>query len=232
MVNPIVQGNSSVKVPFRCYYSQGTSGTSALQLTEVSMTVAALGNRVIDLGDVFTEFRIDSLYIYSFVASLSSTASMDNGVIHGFAVTGTNPASYVTPTTIAQLVDFPVFAMGNAFEKVKAKISKAVLWNATPTVWYNTSTAAADFSAGTITIFVEQQNAASIYAYNQQVIVTGVVELRGPIDPALVPLDDKIAKLKKELNTLEEQKVEKDFTSIPTSRVLAHTEMKIEEKKK
>jgi hypothetical protein len=204
---PVFSGASNIRVPFRVFYSMasGASNTS-LNITETSLTIANLGSRVIDLGDVFSQFRLISLDIISYMMSSSTTFTGDISGLHGMAVTGTNPLDYATPTTLAQLVDFPVFQVGMSMSRLEVKVPKSVLEGSTPSKWYNTSNASDDFSAGTITWFnANQANSAGI-SFNQHLVYAGIIELTGPIDPALVPLDRKIAIQERKLAELESLK--------------------------
>lgn len=190
-----------MRIPFRVEYSQGTGTATLFEVNEVSLTVANLGPRIVDAGDIYTQYRIDSFIAESVMAPMT-TATTDNGAVHGLSFSACNPVSFVTPTNYATIIDMPVFNYGNAVQKVKIRCGPSELWKTTPTPWYNTSTAGPDFIAGTLEMFCQSQSASN---YNQIMILSGVAEFRNPIDPADVPLEQLYARVLRDRERLEDK---------------------------
>jgi len=187
-------------MPFRMYLSQASSGTGSLTVTEQSLQIGNFGARITDAGDIFAEFRIDSLNIQTFCVCASTTATVNLGAIHMVGVIGTNPNSYVTPTTVNQLVDMPGFCFASSNDKAGLKIDRRELWKANPLKWFNCSNSTEDFSAGTITFAV--LNTITGVVWDQNVIVSGMIQFRSPIDPALIPLDIREKRLRRDLEVI------------------------------
>jgi len=198
------QGSRNTFIPFRVVYSQNSGvSTTAFTNTEISMTISSLGARIIDAGDIFTQFRLQSLNAVS-VCTSTVAAGDDIGGLHGIGFTGTNPLDFVTPSTLNTFVDMPAFNFGNTNQRIQLKVPTSELYKSTPSKWYNTSNASDNFSAGAFEFFVENQPASGV-SYNQIVVISGLCELRGPIDPALVPLPILERRLERDLALLRER---------------------------
>lgn len=213
--------NSITKSPFRIYYNAttGSASTTAV-ITENSLRIANMGARVIALGDTFTEFRVSKLHVESVVVQFAggTSAPDDFQAIHAIGFTAANPTDFVTPASFAEFVDLPNFCYGNVSHKLRFTVGVVGLYASTPSKWYNTSNANGNFSAGSIEMFIANSVAITGVQATQHVVVSGIIEFRGPIDPADVP----ISHLKNQLNDLqnllsrriqseEEKKIEKDW---------------------
>jgi hypothetical protein len=212
------QGRQTVVTPFRAYYSQAVGASNpTISIMETPMQIANLGNRMVDLGDIYTQFRIKSLQLHSYCFnSLAATCSLIGQ--HGVAVIGTNTADYVTPTTMAQLADFPAFNVGNCIQSVNLVVPPSELYQATPSKWYNCSNASDNFSAGSITWFAQNGPSSTVVSLVQQVIVSGVAEFRLPMDPSLLPMSERISRTQNLLRRLKlENVLTEDYDSISTN---------------
>jgi len=196
------QGNRSVAMPFRIYQSQNVA-TTTLTITEVSLQIANFGARIVDAGDIFTQFRLRSLNVRSFTMPATTTTVVPNGCVHGIAITGTAPLDYVTPSSLSTLVDFPEFNVGSAFDQVNLSANIKELYGMTPTKWFNCSNSSDTFSAGTVTYFLQPQG--STMSFTQHCVVSGMIEFIGPIDPALIPLEKLEIRLERERLLLEKR---------------------------
>jgi len=223
IVNFANQGYSSINLPFRVYYSQSTpNNSSVVTITETTLQIANLGARVIDFGDMFTEWRLESLNMESFGYTANASGNIDNFVQHGMAVIGSDPSAFVTPTSYATLVDFPAFAVGNCYDRVCLKVGPRELIGSAPTKWFNTSTNFSPYIAGTIEWFIQNIIASTVMTSIQQLWISGEVTMRAPIDPALVPLKHLLKEkddLDKQIDRVKTRDAINDFVEVKEEKI-------------
>jgi len=187
--------NSVTKVPFRhIVLTSGTSGSTTALVYEVSLNVASLGDRIIDLGDTFAYFRISSLrvtaHVNPLIASSTTTSTSPDDVNHAVGFIPLPPGNYTAPTALAQCVDFPEFRVASGRKSVSFSVGPSGLYHTTPTKWYACGTqGSAEFiTAGTITGLIQNTIATAVTQYQQVLVISGVAEFKEPIDTALIPL--------------------------------------------
>jgi hypothetical protein len=211
ILNPKLMSQRTVRIPFRAFTQQSstTSSTSA-NVSEINMVIANLGSRVVNAGDIFTQWRIHSLEFES-MANQGNNGGSDSTCIHAIGYTPTNPASYSIVTAFSQMVDLPAFAYGNAFNHIKIKVPPSLL-RSIPEVWLNTSSAGTGElqSAGTFTFYLQNTTSQTTVSWTQNIVVSGILEFRGAIDTANVPLETLGSRIKY-LQNLYDERVALEF---------------------
>jgi hypothetical protein len=186
------QGKYNMITPFRIYYANTVTNSASAQFSEQNLQVSNMGARVVDLAEGYSEFRILHLDIESLV-----NCHIDSGQItpseaqstHAVAFTATNIVDFTNIGSFATMVDLPFFNYGNNYHKISLHIGASGLYQTTPSKWYNVSTTTSNFSAGAITLMVQNDIVNATLSTTQRCVVSGMIEFRNPIDPANVPLD-------------------------------------------
>lgn len=198
-----------VKVPFRALYTQAATNTTATTVTETNLVVANLGPRIVAIADEFTQWRLSSLTVKSTLINQSAAAAgiTDAGSLHMIAFTPTNPADFVTPTTLAMMDDFPHFDYGNYVKQLSIHMNSNDLYKETPSRWYFVSTAdTSENSAGAVEMVIQNGAAGASVSFGQYVELRGICEFRGPVNPSLVPLKQLENRLQRLTQEVEEKK--------------------------
>jgi len=208
--------SSIVRIPFRAMYTNTVSNSAAYTAVEVPLTIANLGSRVVDIGDVFTQFRLKSLHIESVACNNVAAPAGSPSMIHGLAFIASDGSDFVKPAALSEVCDLPSFNYGNLYEKVSLKVPTSLLYPDTPTKWYSTSSNGQFIMAGTLQHFINAGVASTAVAYTTFVCLKGVIELNGPVDPNDVPLDAlerHYARLKMRIDKRKEEHPEELFDS-------------------
>lgn len=200
--------SASVKIPFRAVYNNSAVNTTSFTSVETSFTVANLGSRVVDAGDMFTQFRLCELYVESTMINSVATPVGLPSAVHGIAFTSADPVSFVKPAALSEVVDLPSFNYGIMNQKIKLKVPKNLLYPDTPTKWYSTSTNGQFVSCGTLQHFILNGVASANVSNATIVVVSGMLEFCGTVDPNDVPLNLLELKLKTTQQEIEKRKLD------------------------
>jgi len=183
------KGDSSVsaasgqitRCPFRVVAS--ITLTAATVVTEYNLIPTNLGDRVGAISDNFNYWRLRSLVLSVYSDYASNAGAAAQYAVHGFAM---SPAIYATaPTTLEDIVDYPVFAANNILFKEKVRVPKSVL-NTNPLKWFKTRDVGDDslFSMGEIFHYY----ASGVALGTSYFLWEGEVEFKGMVDPEMNPL--------------------------------------------
>jgi hypothetical protein len=204
-VNPV---RAITRVPFRLAIGNNAANNSAaININEVSLSIANLGDRIIDAGDIYSLWRLRSLraYCYGFNSVGTVAATISPGYMeHGIAFTPVNSGDFTAPTTLQHLWDMPKFHVSSEQFMGRMNISTAEFNGSSLTHWYSTATqGSSEFQyAGTFYTFASANFATTSITATVRCIIEGVAEFKEPIDVALIPFDKRVSRLKREINNL------------------------------
>jgi len=212
--------NNTTIVPVRILLSNSVPVSTVAVIAELNLSVANLGDRIIDVGDTFSFFRIRKLHAYSFCNSVVThdTVTENGDPWFGLAFTPQPNTTFTAPTTLGAILDFPEFVYGNRYQKAHIRVGPEGLYKTTPTHWYECGTQGSTQlnSAGTIISYganpVNSASSSSLVS----TIIEAEVEFKEPIDTGLIPLEKLKARVAREEKLLEarETKEEKTFVKV------------------
>ncbi len=191
------KADMSISVPFRVLASNSFSNSAGTTVVgSLNLALANLGARAVAMGSAFEFFRISKLRVYSYVDSNGITYDTSGttkvGLVNGdhCIAFDADPAGFSTaPTTFTPLGQLPHFVQGGPRHLIEINVDRKGLYGSTPGKWYRTSTtgspAAGDLSAGVVWSACYNQISTASNPY-QQIVVEGVLELKGLVSPAMV----------------------------------------------
>jgi len=201
---PAVYSRMSV-VPFRqIFILSATAGAVTPVVSRQSLNIASLGDRIVDIGDTFTYFRVSRLHVYASCSVATAGVTFGGNEATAYVALGFTPnysGNFTAPTTLSQVIDFPEFQYTNGYGRAVINVGPSGLYNSSPLKWYQcgtTSTDPAFTSAGTLVIITANSSALASYNSMATVIVEGIIEFKDPIDSALIPLDKLKARVARE----------------------------------
>jgi len=217
--------NSTTIIPARILISNTNPVSTTATIAELNLTIANMGDRIIDAGDIFSFFRVRKLHAYSFcnlVRDYVAEAGSTNGdPWHAVAFMPQPNTTFTAPTALTQLLDFPEFKYGNRYQKLNIKVGPAGLYQTTPTHWYETGTqGSTQFnSAGTVISYCASSENSANKVSLASVIIEIEVEFKEPIDTALIPLDKLKARVLREEKMLVSRQTDdsKEFIEVKSS---------------
>jgi len=168
-----------------------TAGT--VVITEFNLTIANLGDRIINAGDTFMLWRISNLKAYQVLLGGVATSNLiDNAqnYMHGLGFIPISNTYYAAPTTSVQFFDFPEAKLSNGFQRVTISTGRQGLMGSSMFKWLTTNTTsdADQQSAGTLSVItLSSALGDSQTAGSSRGMLEGICEFRSPIDSALIP---------------------------------------------
>jgi len=164
---------------------------STVSIAEANLTIANLGDRIVDAGDIFMYWRMVKLRVYQYLQAGSSATLEKYGTdyIHGIGFIPISNSMYTAPVSIAQIVDFPEFKQVGGNARAGISVGKSGLIGSMMTKWLTTNaTSTPDLqSAGVVTVFSISGPLADTNQANVRQILEYEVEFKGPVDTALIP---------------------------------------------
>jgi hypothetical protein len=174
-----------------------SQAASTVNIGELNLTIANLGDRVINVGDTFMYWRLVKLRYYQTVQVGASTAGATAGALthaegytHGAAFIPISNLNYAAPTSVVQLGDMPEMVQQTGLLRAEIHVNRSGLIGAMMTKWLTTNTTSSgDFqSAGTLsTLSISPTIADAGAQANLRGIMEFVIEFKEPIDTALIP---------------------------------------------
>jgi len=173
------------------------TAAGTVTVTEYNFTIAALGDRIIAIGDTFMYWRMVRMHYYQDVqvgvfTSGVATPALAESYSHAAAFIPMSNSNYVAPTTLVQIVDFPEFQQGNGLRRVALQVANAGLIGSMMMKWLtvNTTSDSDAQSAGTLTVVSISGSQTDATAASIRGVLEFDVEFREPIDTALVPMSN------------------------------------------
>lgn len=189
--------NQSTRIPFRINFNTNISATlGTVTITEFNLTIANLGDRIVNAGDTFMLWRLRELKVYqellggTFLNSTVSVSSLPGNYLHGLAFIPISNSYYAAPTTSIQYMDFPESKLISGAHKVSIYVRSNGLMGSSMFKWLTTNTTsdADQQSAGTLSVFTLSSSHGDDGAQGTtRGVLEGVAEFRSPIDTALIP---------------------------------------------
>ncbi len=192
--------NAITRVPARFLISAAVSGSGGTAtVTETNLTIANLGDRIVNIADTFVYWRMVKLRYTQFIQSggtSTSTSTVGESYLHASGFIPLSNANYTAPTTITQIVDFPEYSQRNGIQLVRWSVGKNGLIGSMMTKWLtvNTTSDSDVQSAGTITTVSATTFADAGLTATLRGLVEFELEFKGPIDTALVPSSKVVRK--------------------------------------
>jgi len=174
------------------FLSTNVSATANTEtFSENNLTISQLGDRLMNMADLFSDFRVTHLKVTQVVQAgiAGSTATPGTSYGHAIAFTPTAAADYTAATTVDQLCDFPHFSYGNGFMKISLTVGPSGLWRSRETPWLSTGTvtSATLLSSGVVILYSVSSIADSGLTARLRTELKFNVQFRGPIDGAINP---------------------------------------------
>lgn len=187
--------NQTVKERGRLATTVAISATAnTYVLNEIGLSLNNFGSRATVLQDVFSEWKINSLTInMASAASVVNTAtqavSYYGNALGGVYFTPLVPSEYTAPTTFAQTVDFPNFAWGTSANRIHLHVNRSSITTLTPWLLTNVTGTTDSFPSvsGSLGFWTLSGGTSSI-AGSFTIVVDYVLEFKGPVDPAVLPM--------------------------------------------
>jgi len=174
------------------FLSTNVSATSNTEtFTENNLTISQLGDRLMNMADLFTDFRLTHLKVIQVLQSgvVGSSSTQGTSYGHAIAFTPTAAADYTAATTVDQLCDFPHFKYGTGGMKISFSVGPEGLWQSRETPWLSTGTvtSATLLSSGVVVLYSIPATADTGIVARLRTELQFDVEFRGPIDGAINP---------------------------------------------
>lgn len=185
--------NKITRVTGRLVTGANMSATAmTTTITEINLTVANLGDRVVNIADTFLYWRLVKFNYYQDVQAgqyAVTTKTLAESYLHAACFMPMSNANYAAPTTINQSVDFPEFKQANGLRQVRLSVGRSGTIGSMMTKWLtvNTTSDSDAQSAGTLTLISVPAVADPDTVAAVRGIFSFEIEFKEPIDTALVP---------------------------------------------